>query len=554
MNAVMKPIWQEHYPFGTPKTIDPDVFPSIPEMFAAAAGRYRDRAALSSFGAEMTFGELDRLSRDFASYLQNELKLRPGARVALMMPNLLQYPVSLLGVLRAGLVVTNVNPLYTARELKSQLVDSGAEVIIVSSLAAATLQEVLPDTHVKTVIVTDVGDLLPVPKRWLIGLVLKFRKAVPPFNLPRAVRFRDALAQGARQAFRPIRLLGEDLAFLQYTGGTTGRAKGAMLTHRNLVANVEQVRALACIGEGGIVVVPLPLYHIFALNMILLFMSYGMTSVLIANPRDIKGFIKTIAGLKFKAIMGINTLYNAMLNHPDFGRIDFSELKYAISGGAAMQEPVAIRWQERTGVPIVEGYGLTETSPVVTFSPLVGSHRFDGSVGLPVPSVEISLRDDLGEQVGPGEAGELWVRGPNVMRGYWNAPEETDRTLTADGWLKTGDVARLTPEGRVVLVDRKKDVILVSGFNVYPTEIEEVIASHPGVSEVAVVGIAGGSTGESVRAFVVRKDPDLTEDDLMTYCRQLLTGYKMPRAIVFRDSLPKTPVGKILRRELREEA
>ncbi|MGV6871747.1 AMP-binding protein [Pseudochelatococcus sp. B33] len=549
----MQPIWQEHYPFGTPRTIDPDVFPSIPAMFAAAADRNRDRKALSSFGASMTFGELDRLSRDFASYLQNVLKLRPGVRVALMMPNLLQYPVALLGVLRAGLVVTNVNPLYTARELKSQLVDSGAEVIVVSSLAAATLEEALPQTLVKTVIVTDVGDLLPLAKRWLIGLVLKFRKAVPAYSLPAATPFRAALTEGARHAFRPVDVLGEDLAFLQYTGGTTGRAKGAMLTHRNLVANVEQVRALACLSDGGTVIVPLPLYHIFALNMILLFMSYGMTSVLIANPRDIKGFIKTIARLKFKAIMGINTLYNAMLSHPDFDRIDFSEMKYAIAGGAAMQEAVAIRWQERTGVPIIEGYGLTETSPVVTFSPLLASHRFDGTVGLPVPSVEISLRDDLGEEVAPGEPGELWVRGPNVMRGYWNAPEETDRALTPDGWLKTGDVARLTPEGRVQLVDRKKDVILVSGFNVYPTEIEEVIASHPGVSEVAVVGVPSQSSGEAVKAFIVRKDPDVTEDDIVGYCRQLLTAYKTPRIIVFRDSLPKTPVGKILRRELRAE-
>lgn len=550
----MQPIWQEHYPFGAPKVIDPDVFPSIPAMFAASADRYRDRDALSSFGAAMTFGELDRLSLNFASYLQNVLKLRAGTRVALMMPNLLQYPVALLGVLRAGMVVTNVNPLYTARELKYQLIDSGAEVIVVSSLAAATLEEVLPHTQIKTTVVTDVGDLLPLAKRWMIGLVLKFRKAIPSYRLPGSVRFRDALAQGARQPFKPVHLLGDDLAFLQYTGGTTGRAKGAMLTHRNLVANVEQVRALACISDGGIVVVPLPLYHIFALNMILLFMSYGMTSVLIANPRDIKGFIKSIAKIRFKAIMGINTLYNAMLNHPDFDKIDFSELKYAVSGGAAMQEAVATRWQERTGVPVVEGYGLTETSPVVTFSPLLPSHRFDGSVGLPVPSVEISLRDDVGDEVAPDEVGELWVRGPNVMRGYWNAPDETDRAITPEGWLKTGDIARLTPEGRVVLVDRKKDVILVSGFNVYPTEIEEVIASHPGVSEVAVVGVPSQATGEAVKAFIVRKDPDVTEDDIKAYCRQSLTGYKAPRVIVFRDNLPKTPVGKILRRELREEA
>ncbi|MFD2250641.1 long-chain acyl-CoA synthetase [Pseudochelatococcus lubricantis] len=549
----MKPIWLDHYPPNAPETIDPDRFPSIPAMFAEAAGRYRDRVALSSFGAPMTYGALDRLSDDFASYLQNGLGLRAGTRVALMMPNLLQYPVALLGILKAGLVVTNVNPLYTARELKSQLVDSGAEVIVVSSLAAATLAEVRAQTPVGTVIVTGIGDLLPLPRRWLVELVLKFRKAVPPYDLPGARSLREALAIGRKQPPCRPRILGDDLAFLQYTGGTTGRAKGAMLTHRNLVANVEQVRALACLTGGGSVIVPLPLYHIFALNMLLLFMSYGMTSVLIANPRDIKGFIRTIARLKFRAIMGINTLYNAMLNHPDFGRIDFSGLRYAIAGGASTQEAVARRWRERTGVPIIEGYGLTETSPVVTFSPVVDGHEFDGSVGLPLPSMEISLRDDLGEEVAPGKEGELWVRGPNIMRGYWNAPEETDRALTADGWLKTGDIARLTDNGRVVLVDRKKDMILVSGFNVYPAEIEDVVAGHPGVSEVAVVGVPDKATGEAVRAFVVRKDPNLTEEDIVKYCRQFLTAYKTPRSIVFRDALPRSNVGKVLRRALREE-
>lgn len=550
----MKPIWFDHYPTNTSKTIDPDRFSSIPAMFADAVARHRDHPALMSFDVKMTFGELDRLSIDFASYLQNVLKLRAGTRVAMMIPNLLQYPVALLGILRAGLVVTNVNPLYTARELKSQLIDSGAEAIVISSLAAATLEEVVAQTAVKTVIITDVPDLLPIPKRWLINLVLKLRKAVPPYSLPNALSFRKVLSEGAKHKFTPVHIMGEDLAFLQYTGGTTGRAKGAMLTHRNLIANVEQVRALAHLHDGGSVIVPLPLYHIFALNMIFLFMSYGMMSVLIANPRDIKGFIKSIAKLKFKAIMGINTLYNAMLNHPDFSKIDFSELRHTISGGAAMQEPVATRWQDRTGVAIIEGYGLTETSPVVTFSPLIGNHHFDGTVGFPVPSVEISLRDDAGQEVTAGSEGELWVRGPNVMRGYWNAPEETDKAMTPDGWLKTGDIARLTNEGRVMLVDRKKDMILVSGFNVYPTEIEEVIASYAGVSEVAVVGIPSETTGEAVRAFVVRNDPNVTEDDIIRYCRQFLTAYKTPRSIIFRDTLPKTPIGKILRRELRENA
>jgi long-chain acyl-CoA synthetase len=550
----VKPIWLEHYPPGTPAVIDPDTFPSIPAMIAEAAARYGDRVALSSFGVTMTYAELDRLSDDFAGYLQHGLGLEDGARVALMMPNLLQYPVALLGVLKAGLVVTNVNPLYTARELKSQLIDSGAEAIVVSDLAAATFAEVRAHVPVRAVVVTRVGDLLPPPRRWLIHLMLKFRKAARPYDLPGALSFRAALAFGREHPPSGVRIRGDDLAFLQYTGGTTGRAKGAMLTHRNIVANIEQVRALAGLTDGGGVIVPLPLYHIFALTMLLLFMSYGMTSVLIANPRDIGGLIRAIARLKFRAIMGINVLYDAMLKHPDFGRIDFSGLRYAVAGGAATQEAVAREWLKRTGAPIVEGYGLTETAPVVTFSPPVEGYAFDGSVGLPVPSVEISLRDDAGEEVAPGAEGELWVRGPNVMRGYWNAPEETGRALDAGGWLKTGDIARLTGEGRVVLVDRKKDMILVSGFNVYPAEVEEVIATHPGVAEVAVVGVPHEAAGEAVRAFVVRKDPDLTEDDIVRHCHGLLTAYKRPHAVVFRDSLPRSSVGKILRRELRKEA
>lgn len=550
----MKPIWLDHYPPNTPSTIDPNRFPSIPAMFDDAVAHHSHHPALLSFGTKMSFAELSRLSIDFASYLQNVLKLRAGTRVAMMVPNLLQYPIALLGILRAGLVVTNINPLYTSRELKHQLIDSGAEVILISTNAAATLEEVIAQTPIKTVIITHITDMLPAPKRWIINLVLKLRKAIPQYSLPNAIAFTDVLKEGAGQTFSPAHIMGDDLAFLQYTGGTTGRAKGAMLTHRNLIANVEQVRALAHLKDGGTVIVPLPLYHIFALNMIFLFMSYGMMSVLIANPRDIKGFIKSIAKLKFKAIMGINTLYNAMLNHPDFNKIDFSELRHAISGGAAMQEPVANRWQKRTGVAIIEGYGLTETSPVVTFSPLCGNHQFDGTVGFPVPSEEISLRNDAGEEVPEGSEGELWVRGPNVMRGYWNAPEETDKNITPDGWLKTGDIARLTAEGRLMLVDRKKDMILVSGFNVYPSEIEEVISSHSGVAEVAVVGIPSETTGEAVRAFIVRKDPKVTEEDIIQYCKQFLTGYKMPRSIIFRDALPKTPVGKILRRELREHA
>ncbi len=483
-----------------------------------------------------------------------------GERVAIMSPNLLQYPVALVGILRAGMTVVNVNPLYTPRELEHQLKDSGARAIVIVENFAQTLQQVLDRTPVEHVITTQIGDMLPVPKRWLVNFVIKHvRKMVPEWQIDSAITLRDALGRGAAARFSPVQTTGDDIAFLQYTGGTTGVAKGAMLTHRNILANMLQTNAWTSgrILEGSeIFIAPLPMYHILCLIATLMFMKLGGQTVLITNPRDLPAFVKELAGLKFTAMLGINTLFSGLLNTPGFEQLDFSALKFVGAGGAATQKPVAERWQKVTGTYVSEGYGLTETSPIVCFMPL--GTAWDGTVGFPIPSTEVSIRDgefnELPVWTGDGDiekcTGEICVRGPQVMKGYWQNPAETANVLR-DGWLKTGDIGHLDDTGRVTITDRKKDMILVSGFNVYPNEIESVVAAHPGVLECAAVAVPDEKTGEAVKVVIVRKDPNLARESIIEHCRASLTSYKVPRHVEFRDALPKTPIGKILRRELR---
>ncbi|HMM54944.1 MAG TPA: long-chain-fatty-acid--CoA ligase [Candidatus Desulfobacillus sp.] len=552
----MEKIWLKSYPAGVPAEIDVNEFESIGQLFERSVRKFRDRVAYTNMGKSLTYGELDGLTRDFAAYLQS-LGLQKGARVAVMMPNLLQDPVSIFGILRGGYTVVNCNPLYTVRELAHQLKDSGAEAIVIVENFASVLQECLAETPVKHVIVTGLGDMLGFPKGAIVNFVVRHvRKMVPAWRLPGAVRFNDALARGARQDFREVKVGHEDIAFLQYTGGTTGVAKGAMLTHRNIIANLQQAHAWLkpFMPETGTVVTALPLYHIFALTAnCLTFLKIGWSNLLITNPRDIPGFVKELAKHPFDAITGVNTLFNALLNDPDFARLDFSRLKIALGGGMAVQKPVALKWKEVTGIPLIEAYGLTETSPAATINPL-DLKEYNGAIGLPVSSTEVAIRDDAGNDLPLGEAGELCVRGPQVMRGYYNRPDETAKVIMPDGFLRTGDVAIMDAQGFVRIVDRKKDMILVSGFNVYPNEIEEVVATHPGVLEVAAVGVPDPKSGEAVKLFVVRKDPALTAEALIAHCKENLTGYKVPRLVEFRDELPKTNVGKILRRALRDEA
>ncbi|MES2403826.1 MAG: AMP-binding protein [Pseudomonadota bacterium] len=549
--------WLEHYPPGVPREVDLDAFPSIVAMFEQACARHSQRPAYSSFGTTLSWAELDRQSACFAAFLANEWKLGKGDRLAIMLPNLLQYPIAMFGALRAGLTVVNVNPLYTARELQHQLEDSGARSIVVLENFAATLQEAIGRTHVEHVIVTSIGDQLGFPKGPLISFAVKHvKKMVPRWSLPGHLCFGDVLRRGGGMQAPKIQLGHDDIAFLQYTGGTTGVAKGAMLTHGNMVANALQLAAwvgeLFTRGEERIVTA-LPLYHIFSLTVNALFMMYfGGENILITNPRDIPAFIKTLKKNRWSAITGVNTLYNALLHHPDFSSLDFSHVKFALAGGMAVQRAVAERWKKATGFPLIEGYGLTETSPVVTANPLT-IKEYTGSIGMPLPSTDISLRDDEGRVVPAGEAGELCVRGPQVMKGYWNRPEETAKVMDVDGWLRTGDIARMDDNGMFRIVDRKKDMILVSGFNVYPNEIEDVVARHPGVLEVAAIGVPDEHSGEVVKLFVVKKDPALTEAALKQYCHDELTGYKRPKYIEFRNELPKSNVGKILRRALRDE-
>jgi len=505
-------------------------------------------------GQSMTFGELDKLSAQYAAYLQNS-GLKRGDAVAIMMPNLLQYPVAMFGVLRAGMVVVNVNPLYTARELKHQLNDANAKAIVIVENFACTLEEVISETNIQEVFLTSLGDMLPVPKRWVVNAVVKYvKKMVPAFNLAATTSFTSAIKQGQSLTYTRPDLTNDELAFLQYTGGTTGVSKGAMLTHRNMIANLEQVSGIleTVIDEGeDFVVTALPLYHIFALLAnCLMFLKYGCQNLLITNPRDMPGFVNELSKYPFTILPGVNTLFNGLLNTPGFSELDFKNFKFGLGGGMAVQRPVAEKWEKVTGTVLLEGYGLTECSPVVTVNP-PQIDAYKGAIGMPVPSTDIKLLDDDGNEVEKGEPGELWVKGPQVMKGYLNRPEATDEILK-DGWLATGDIATVDDEGYFYIVDRKKDMILVSGFNVFPNEIEEVAAMHDNIVESAAVGVPNEASGEVVKLFVVRNNDSLTAEAVIAHCREHLTGYKVPKQVVFKEDLPKTNVGKILRRELRD--
>ncbi|MGB0127422.1 MAG: AMP-binding protein [Rhodocyclaceae bacterium] len=553
----MEKIWLKSYPPGVPAEIDVNEFRSLGDLFEQSCRRYASQAAYVNMGKAISYAELDRLTGQFAAYLQSELKLPKGARVAVMLPNVLQYPICVFGILRAGYTVVNCNPLYTAPELEHQLTDSGAAVLVVLENFASVAQEALARSQTKHVLVTGVGDQLGAVKGLLVNLVLKYvKKMVPHWRIPGAIRLSDALVRGSRHVLRPVDITHEDVAFLQYTGGTTGIAKGAMLTHRNMIANLQQAHAWIkpFISEGnGTVITPLPMYHIFALTAnCLTFMKIGWTNLLITNPRDIPGLIKEMKKHSVGVITGVNTLFNALLHNADFARMDFSALRVAFAGGMAVQRAVAQKWKEVTGVTLIEAYGLTETSPAATINPL-DLPLFNGSIGLPVSSTDVSIRDEAGTELGVGKAGELCIRGPQVMAGYFNRPDETAKVMCSDGFLRTGDVAMVDEEGFVRIVDRKKDMILVSGFNVYPNEVEDVVAQHPDVVEVAAVGVPDDRSGEAVKIYVVRRDSSLTAEALIAHCRESLTAYKVPRYVEFRRELPKTNVGKILRRALRDE-
>ncbi|MDP1983471.1 MAG: long-chain-fatty-acid--CoA ligase [Sulfuritalea sp.] len=552
----MEKIWLRHYPAGVPAEIDVNEFRSIGDLFAKSVQQYGPRKAYINMDKALTYAELDTLSAAFGAYCQSVLKLPKGARIALMMPNLLQYPVCLYGALRAGYIVVNCNPLYTERELEHQLKDSGAEAIVIVENFAHVLAKIVARTPVKHVLVTQLGDMLDFPKRLIVNLVVKHvKKMVPAWNIDQAIELRAALAAGGRHSLQPVEVGHDDIAFLQYTGGTTGVSKGAILTHGNIVANLQQAHAWIkpFLRKEEIIITALPLYHIFALTAnCLTFFKVGATNILITNPRDIPGCIKEIGKYPFTTITGVNTLFNAMVNNPEFARIDLSQLHLTLGGGMAVQRAVAERWKQITGTALIEAYGLTETSPAATMNP-VDLIEYNGTIGLPISSTEVTIRDDDGNDLPLGESGELCVRGPQVTRGYWNRPEETAKVIMADGFLRTGDVAVMDSSGYIKIVDRKKDMILVSGFNVYPNEIEDVLAMHPGVLESAAVGVSDPKTGEAVKIYVVKKDPNLTEADLLEHCRANLTGYKVPHQIAFRNELPKTNVGKILRRELRDE-
>jgi long-chain acyl-CoA synthetase len=553
----MEKIWLRHYPPGVPGEVDYGQNPSIGELFEATVAKYAARPAYTNMGKTISFGDLGRMSHAFGAWLQAR-GLAKGARVAVMMPNCLQYPACVFGILGAGHVVVNVNPLYTPRELEHQLKDCGAEAIVILENFAHVLQQVIAKTAVKHVVVAALGDLLGA-KGWIVNLVVRHRKKlVPRWEIPGALRFNAVLAEGGRLDRKNVPIGYEDVAFLQYTGGTTGISKGAVLTHGNILANLEQaaawIKPWIREEQPQVIVTALPLYHILSLTAnCLLMMKAGGCNILITNPRDIPAFVKELRKHRFTMITGVNTLFNALMNHPDFTKVDFSSLRVSLGGGMAVHKAVADRWKKLTGCTLVEAYGLSETSPAVTINPLdLGD--YNGSIGLPIPSTEVMLRGDDGREVPLGSPGELCVRGPQVMRGYWNNPSETAKVLAADGFLATGDIATMDEKGYVRIVDRKKDMLLVSGFNVYPNEIEAVVAMHPGVLEYAVVGVPDEHSGEAPKLFVVKKDPALTEEELRKHCETYLTGYKRPKYIEFRKELPKTPVGKILRRALREEA
>ena len=551
--------WFASYPDGIPHEIDVEEYRSVVSVLETAIANFRERPAFSNFGKVLTYADIDRLSQQMASYLLHELKLKRGDRVAVMMPNCLQYPISIFGILRAGLTVVNVNPLYTERELHHQLHDAGAAALIVVDNFGDTAQKALEDSGVRHVITTGLGDMLGFPKGAVVNFVLRYiKKMVPDYEIHGAVRFGDALALGKNKPLPKLDIQPGDIAFLQYTGGTTGVAKGAMLTHRNLVANMQQASTWVGVktrpGQEYIITA-LPLYHIFALTAnCLVFMKFGGLNHLITNPRDMKGFVKELSKAPFTAITGVNTLFNGLLNTPGFDKVDFSHLHLTLGGGMAVQRAVAERWQQVTGVTLVEAYGLTETSPAACINP-IDLTSYNGSIGLPVPSTDCCLKDDDGNIVAGGSdvVGELCIKGPQVMKGYWNRPDETAKVMDAEGWLHTGDMARMDANGFFYIVDRKKDMILVSGFNVYPNEVEDVVAGMPGVLEVAAIGVPDERSGEAVKIFIVRKNPELTAEQVKTFCRENLTGYKQPRHVEFRSELPKTNVGKILRKELRQQ-
>jgi long-chain acyl-CoA synthetase len=551
----MDRIWLQQYPQGIPGEVETGAYRSLKEIVESTCRRFADRPAYGNLGVTITYRELDQLSRDFGAYLQKVAGLRRGDRVAIMLPNLLQYPIALFGAQRAGMVVVNTNPLYTARELEHQLKDSGATAIVVLENVAHTLEEVLPRTGVKTIVTTQIGDLFPAFKRLLTNLVVKHvKKMVPEWHLAKAVPFTDALAAGRTEQLDDVAIGPDDLAFLQYTGGTTGVAKGAMLTQANMVANLQQLSAW--IGRDlkdgqEVAVIPLPLYHVYALTANMVFMKIGSRIELITNPRDLPAFVATLKKVPVTAMIGVNTLYSALLNAPGFAQLDLRGLKLASAGGMAVQRAVAERWKQVTGTPLVEGYGLTETAPVVISNPL-NIKDWTGNIGVPLPSTEAAVLDDEGRTLPVGEVGEICVRGPQVMKGYWQRPDETAKVFSADGWFRTGDMGFMDVQGRFKITDRKKDMIIVSGFKVFPNEIEDVVMLHPGVLEVAAIGAPDERSGEAVKIVVVKKDPALGTSELLEHCRKHLTGYKVPKLVEFRtEPLPKSNIGKILRRELR---
>ncbi|MFE8069710.1 AMP-binding protein [Marinobacteraceae bacterium S3BR75-40.1] len=552
----LEQFFRDKYPPGVPAEIDPDQYSSMVDVFEKSVKKWADKPAFSAVGATLTYRDLDIQSKNFAAYLQNKTNLKPGDRMAVQMPNLTQYPVVVFGAMRAGIIVVNTNPLYTTREMEHQFNDSGAKAIVVLANMASNLEEVLPHTGIEHVIISEIADMHKPLKRTLMNAAVKhLKKMVPDYNLPQATSLVSVLKAGSKLNFSPVDVQPDDIAVLQYTGGTTGVAKGAMLTHRNLVANLLQAKPMLKqrMEEGSeVVIAPLPLYHIysFTLNCSVMLES-GNHSILIPNPRDIPGFVKELKKYPFTAFLGLNTLFVALCNNEDFQDLDFSKLKITASGGMALTQDTAKMWKTVTGCDICEGYGMTETSPIVSLNPLNAIQI--GTIGLPIPSTKIKTIDDDGNDTELGEPGELCVKGPQVMKGYWQRPEETRKSFTDDGWLKTGDVAVVQEDGYIRIVDRKKDMILVSGFNVYPNEIEDVISGHPAISECAAVGIPDSKSGEAVKVFAVRSNSTVTEKDLKEYCRERLTAYKVPKSFEFRDELPKTNVGKILRRELRDE-
>ncbi len=553
----MQKPWLKSYPAGIPEEIDINEYSSVADILDSSIAKYSDLPAYTNFGTTLSYHDIDVYTSQLGGYLKNELGLEKGDRVAVMMPNLLQNPIAIFAILRAGLVVVNTNPLYTARELKHQLNDSGARAIIIVENFAHVLQEVVAETKVEHVITTKMGDMLSPLKGFIINTVVKYvKKMVPPFKLKNTVTFKHALKLGAQHNFKTVATNHDDIAFLQYTGGTTGVSKGAVLTNKNMVANMLQASAWIndFIGDKkGVIITALPLYHIFSLTAnCLTFTRYGWCNYLITNPRDINGFVKELKATEFHVLTGVNTLFNGLLNHPDFKTIDWSKFAFALGGGMAVQRGVAERWKDVTGTTLIEAYGLTETSPAACMNPM-NLKEFNGKIGLPISSTEVAIQDDDWNEVPLGEHGEICIRGPQVMHSYWQRPKETSNVLSNDGWLHTGDIGFIDDDGFVQIVDRKKDMILVSGFNVFPNEVEEVIASHPGVVEVGVIGKPDEHSGEVVMAVVVKKDHSLTEEALRDYCRESLTSYKVPKSIVFTDELPKTNVGKILRRELRDQ-